>query len=295
MPKELIVRPSASGALIQRTLNDGAARRLPVLVYPGTYRVHEPIDVPDGAALLSNGYATLVGTKPGMTMVRWAGGGRLNGFHFRAEAENVTAVGGNFVRATIADCQFWTTLSRCVDGGGLLSRIERCGFGLLGDLADLHQHVRIRGDGATNMWSVRDCDFYNAAGEAAVEFSDGYMVEIAGCNVERNRTRVAVKLAGMFTANIHDNWFENNAGEAQVELVNSRDNQVGNYVVTSRANWWHLNGAGNRWAYRMAGASCVDFDHEAGTGWDGKAIASDMTNVRVGRHMRLVGYAGRDE
>jgi hypothetical protein len=53
---------------------------------------------------------------------------------------------------------------------------------------------------------------------------------------------VAVKLAGMFTAHVHDNWFENNAGESQVELLHDSTNQIGNYVVNSHDNWWNLNG-----------------------------------------------------
>jgi hypothetical protein len=286
--REVVVLPGASRVGIQNALDFAGRRGLPVVLDPGTYKIDQTLVLPSGLVFRSGG-ATLLGTQPG-AIVSVTDGGTIEGLQFQGAVRGVTGISGSLVRTRIRDCDFWTSLSYGVDTHGLLSRITDCRFGLAGDVPQAFQPIRIRsGDGSTNAWEIDHCAFYNAAGDCAVEVGDGYQLDFHHNNVERNRSRVAIKLAGLFTANIHDNWFENNSGESQVELLHDATNQIGNYVVDSHNNFWNLNGKGNRQAYLTNGAAHLEFRDESGTSWAGKRIGSDAAKVGVGHH-RLVGY-----
>jgi hypothetical protein len=289
MAREVVVGSGASRAAVQSAIDAAAKGGLPVFIEPGNYKIDQTLELPPGLIMRSN-LGVLLGTSAA-PILKVSGGGIIDGLVFQAGAEGVTGITGGFVRTLVCNCSFWTSIAYCIDGSGLISRIEKCSFGLSGPISEQHQHIRIRGGGSNNMWFVRDCDLYHAVGEASVEFGDGYMVEIAGCNIERNLSRVAVKMAGMSSVHIHDNWFENNAGASQVELVHDKSDQIGNYVVNSHNNWWSLTGKGNKQAYLTYGACSLDFDHESGTSWNGKQVASEKAKVNEGPRNHLVGYS----
>jgi hypothetical protein len=285
----VIAYAGSSTTQLQNALNLAAARAVPLVIDAGTYTVDRPLVVPPGRRVTSDG-ATLIGTAAGPILMVSGDGTRIEGLAFHGAVAGVTGISGEFVRARVRDCEFWTTLSYGVDGHGLLSRVTECRFGLAGDPPKQFQAVRIRStNGSTNAWEIDHCALYNGAGECVVEVGDGYQLDFHHNNVERNRTRVAVKFAGMSCVHIHDNWFENNAGQSQVELVHDATNQIGNYVVSSHNNWWNLDGFGNQRAYLTFGACHVHFYDESGTNWSGKQVASEPGKVDVGQHW-LVGY-----
>jgi hypothetical protein len=282
-------------AALQAAFNAAASQGFPVFIEPGVYKTTATISVPDGLVVRGTN-ATLLGTAavPILTVSFTpgnAGGGVIDGLTFQGGTTGVTGIySPAFTRFTIINCSFWTTLDYCVDGAGLLSRVVGCRFGMAGPLTNQHQHIRIRGGGDNNKWAVINCDLYNAKGNASVEFGEGVQVEIAGCDFELNRATTTVKLAGMFTSHIHDNWFEGNQGASQVTLVHDVTNSVGNYSVNSHDNWWNLSGTGNLQVFTAFGACHVEFHNETGTNFNGKPIADNMGSVTCGWFW-LVGHS----
>jgi hypothetical protein len=284
----VVIIPGSKSSAIQSAISIANQKDLPLYIDPGTYNIDQTLTLPFGFHLKSDG-AIFVGTTTN-PIIAVTESNIVDGFIFKGAVDNVTAISGQYIRTELKNLQFWTSVSNCIIGNGLLSRIEKCGFGLFGPITSKHEHIKIRSpDSATNFWAIRDCDFYNATGEASVEIGDGFMLELSGCDFELNQTRVPVKIAGMYSVNIHDNWFEHNAGQSQVELLHDATNTIGNYVVSSHNNWWNLNGTSNLYAYdTSAGAVHINFYDESGTSWNGKRIASDTSNVASG-HYWLVG------
>lgn len=292
MPERIYIPRKSSADFIQRSIYDAVRVRVPVVIEPWAYELDRMIVVPAWSDVRVNGgLATFVGVTANPILNVTGEGVTIEGLSFQGGVAGVTAITGNFVRTRITRCRFWTTLERGIDGYGLLSEFSQCSFGMEGPIPQFFQPIRIRGGGANNQWLVDRCSVYRAAGDTpAIEFGEGYQLELSRCNVELNDCAVAVKIAGMYGAHVHHNWFENNSGAAQVELVNDETGLIGNYSVTSEHNWWNLDGRDNAYAYAMGGASKLSFDRELGTSWPGKAIASDMTNVSVGDMNRLLGY-----
>jgi hypothetical protein len=289
--RDVQVTAGSSRSAIQSALANAAARGLPLYVAPGTYRIDATLSVPPGLVVRSDG-ATLLGTQPGAILSVSGDGTVIDGLVFNATVAGVTGITGEFIRATVTRCEFWTSLTYGIDGHGLLSRITDCQFGVAGELPKAFQPIRVRSaDGSTNAWEIDHCAIYHAVGDCAVEVGDGYQLDLHHLNIEQNNTRVAVKIAGMFTASIRGCWFEDNAGESQVELVHDRTDTIGNYTVESSGNFWKLNGTGNKRAYLTYGACGLRFHDESGADWTGKAIASEMRKVDVGRCW-LVGSPG---
>jgi hypothetical protein len=293
-----VVIPAGAGReTIQRKISDAWARGLPVTLDAGTYRIDRTLVIPAHLELHGNGDVTLLGTTANTPIIKLVGAGStIDHLGFQASAPGVTAIVGGFDRTRIVGCLFWTSLARCIDGQGLITRVERCGFGMAGDVPDQpFQHIRIRGGGGTNnFFFIRDCDFYNAAGDdPAIDVGEGYKLVVTGSNIERNRSRVAVRVAGMATVRLIDNWLENNTGAAQVELTNDESNQIGN-VVVAEGNWINLNGPGNRYVYSVDGASHVTARNESGTSMSGKPYANDPAGLTIDGPMHMVGWSKPD-
>lgn len=280
----VVVPSGITRPVIQAKLGDAAARGLPVTLDAGTYRIDKPLMLPRDTRLRGNGGVMLVGTAPGPIVVVGENC-TVEGVAFSASVAGVTGIAGNFVRVRVRDCDFVTSLAIGIDAHGLLSRITDCRFGLAGDWPKAFQAIRIRGDGSTNAWEIDHVAVYHCVGDVAVEVGDGCGLDLHHANLEQNRTRVAVRVAGMSNVRIENNWVEANDGESQIELAHDRSDTIGNYTVTSTNNYFVLSGDGNKQVYNTAAGACrIVSVNDAGTNFAGKAFASGMEAVDLGRH-----------
>lgn len=292
----VVIPAGITRPVMQRKINDAAARGLPLTLDAGTYKIDKTIVVPPGLVMRANGTVVLVGVTPGIAILHLptdpngGGGTRIDGLTFRADAAGVTGIDGDFLRAEITHCVFWTTIDTGLGGTALDTYVEKCSFGLSGPVMPHFTQIRFRGGGTNNKIHIRDSRLYYATGDAGIDVGEGYLLEITGCNIEHNLSRVAVRCAGMFGGRIAQNWFENNAGESQIEFTDDASKTIGSYAFTVENNFFNLNGQGNKQAMLTQGACHVRFDDNTGTSWGGKQIASEMEKVEVGHHW-LVGLA----
>jgi hypothetical protein len=298
----IVIPAGITRPVIQAKMRDASRLHLPLTLDAGTYRIDQPLVMPPGLRMRGNGSVYLVGTTAGSPIVVMSEGGRLEGLQFQGDApttrpatqpsDGVTGIAGEFVRSEVRDCDFWTSVTVCIDGHGLLSRITDCRFGLSGPWPSYMMHLRLRSDNSsTNAWRVDGCAFYHSvAADYGIDIGDGFQLTFEHNNVEQNRNRkAAVRVAGMFTVGILDNWFENNSGASQVELVQDRSNSIGNYTVDSLRNFINLNGEGNQQVYLTWGACHVRSADDSGTSFNGKRMGSEDAKVDLGHHW-FVGY-----
>lgn len=117
-------------------------------------------------------------------------------------------------RLTVTECHFFGDLEDCILGNLIFAKVERNTFGFFGQTPPLqqqHRHIYSQGTGTNtvNINRVVDNLFFYAKGGASVEVNSGANFIIEHNDWEQNRT-LPLRLLGVQSAKVRDNWFEKN-------------------------------------------------------------------------------------
>jgi hypothetical protein len=145
----------------------------------------------------------------------------------------------------IRDSYFLTGLSECIDVAMQATRIEHNSFGLNGgSIGPQHRHIHSVSAGAaleTNANWIEGNHFSQATGTESVLFENGGKVHFVGNDFQGNAAQTTIRIHGMFQVVIEGNYFEQNAGAAQMTFGNSVF-LLGNYIVRLENNFYHMGG-----------------------------------------------------